>query len=125
MVDSMQGSPSFFGIASCDQIKARRFFGMLLGWKIPAFDPANLTRVDTQTLSGFMHDSDQLRRVTVYFGVDDIEAACARVISLGGKVQSITPDIAGFGRFANCLDDQGMEFHLHQPPTNQTPALSG
>ena len=52
----------------------------------------------------------------VYFSVGDIKEACARVKSLGGEVRSITSDLPGFGRFATCVDDQGMEFHLHQAP---------
>ena len=111
----MLGAPSFFGIASHNQVKARKFFGALLGWTVPPFDPNKLTRIDTEAMSGFMHDTDQLQGVHVYFSVGDIEEACARVESLGGEVRSITSDLPGFGRFATCVDDQGMEFRLHQP----------
>ena len=59
----------------------------------------------------------------LFFRVDDIDAALARVRALGGTVEVL--DIEGdtetrsrsrFGRFKLCRDDQGSPFGLHQPP---------
>jgi predicted enzyme related to lactoylglutathione lyase len=57
----------------------------------------------------------------VFFAVDDIDAAVARVKELGGTVDEV--DVEGgeesqaqFGRFKLCRDDQGSPFGLHQPP---------
>jgi hypothetical protein len=57
----------------------------------------------------------------VFFRVDDIDAAVARVQELGGSVDEVDVEgdeesFATFGRFKLCKDDQGSSFGLHQPP---------
>lgn len=57
----------------------------------------------------------------LFFRVDDIDAALARVRELCGVIvhhdSSDDPvSIARFGQFALCKDDQGSSFGLHQPP---------
>jgi predicted enzyme related to lactoylglutathione lyase len=57
----------------------------------------------------------------VFFAVDDIEAACARVVELGGVVEDVDVEgdeasAAKFGRFKLCRDDQGSAFGLHLRP---------
>jgi uncharacterized protein len=57
----------------------------------------------------------------VFFRVDDMEAALARVRELGGAVDEVDVEgddesVARFGRFKLCHDDQGSPFGLHQPP---------
>jgi predicted enzyme related to lactoylglutathione lyase len=52
----------------------------------------------------------------IYFGVDDADAASARVIELGGTVVR-DPWDSEFGRFAQVTDPQGGLFLLHQVET--------
>src|SRR2546430_11851282 len=51
--------------------------------------------------------------VRLYFRVDDIETAAARVRELGGDVLSI--DDYESGGNAECVDDQGLRFDLFRP----------
>jgi predicted enzyme related to lactoylglutathione lyase len=48
----------------------------------------------------------------VYFEVDDLDAALERVRALGGETGE--PQGGGAGRYANCRDDQGVEFSIFQ-----------
>ena len=57
----------------------------------------------------------------MFFAVDDMDAACARVVELGGTVEDM--DVEGdaesqarFGSFKLCRDDQGSAFGVHQRP---------
>ena len=54
-----------------------------------------------------------------FFKVPDIAAAMAKVEELGGEAKSLDDsdeNVAEFGRFALCKDDQGSSFGLHEPP---------
>ena len=49
---------------------------------------------------------------SVYFEVDDIEAAVAKIRELGGTAEEIEQIQSGF--MASCEDDQGSRFNLWQ-----------
>ena len=49
----------------------------------------------------------------LFFRVDDIESAAARVRELGGEVLSVTDYDSGGN--AECVDDQGLRFDLFRP----------
>jgi uncharacterized protein len=53
----------------------------------------------------------------VYFDVDDINAAAARVNELGGKAGEALP-VPSMGWFAVCGDSEGNEFGLWQNDPN-------
>ena len=72
-------------------------------------------------MPGGIHGGDKGAAPYLFFAVDDIAAAMARVAELGGEV--IDMDIEGdpeqqarTGRFKLCRDDQGSPFGLHQRP---------
>lgn len=48
----------------------------------------------------------------VYFGHDDVDAACERVRELGGRVLVEPWDVPGVGRMAVVEDPQGGTFNL-------------
>jgi len=48
----------------------------------------------------------------VYFGVDDVDAAAAKVESPGGSVEVPLADISGIDRFAGLKDPQGAMFFI-------------
>jgi hypothetical protein len=52
---------------------------------------------------------------TGYIGVDDVDAACAKVKSLGGSVRREPVDIPGIGRFAIVADPSGAVFAMMRP----------
>ena len=77
--------------------------------------------VETSNVPGGIHGGDTGASPYLFFRVDDIDAALARVRELCGVVvhhdSSHDPvSIARFGQFALCKDDQGSSFGLHQPP---------
>jgi uncharacterized protein len=77
--------------------------------------------VGTAGLPGGMHGGDKGAAPYVFFLVDDMEEAMARVRELGGEVvdMGIEGDAeqqAKSGRFKLCRDDQGSSFGLHQRP---------
>jgi predicted enzyme related to lactoylglutathione lyase len=49
----------------------------------------------------------------LYFMVDDLEAAVARVRELGGEADEPQPTEGG--RFSSCRDDQGARFGIWAP----------
>ncbi len=51
---------------------------------------------------------------TVYFGVDDCDAAIEAALRLGGSLANPAMDIAGAGRFALLADPQGAHFFVIQ-----------
>jgi uncharacterized protein len=114
----MSGELSFFELGVGDADRAREFYRALFGWEI-----ADEGTIETPNIPGGLHGGDPGASPYLFFRVDDLDAARARVRELGGEeVQmdggsSDDPDtVAKFGRFAFCKDDQGSSFGLHQPP---------
>ena len=56
-----------------------------------------------------------------YIGVDDVDAAAARLTEAGGRIHRAPDDIPGVGRFAVVADPQGAAFMLFRP-SGQMPA---
>jgi uncharacterized protein len=74
-------------------------------------------------IGGGIHGGDAGASPCVFFRVDDLDAAVARVVELGGRLdppegeeQGGADEVARFGRFAWCRDDEGSGFGLHEPP---------
>ncbi|MEV0116410.1 VOC family protein [Streptomyces sp. NPDC050844] len=117
----MAGEPSFFEIGVEDPERGRAFYGELLGWSFVPGPSGHGYVIDTPGVPGGMHGDDPGASPYLFFKVDDLDTALARVIKLGGTVEApIGADSeesdAAFGRFRLCRDDQGSVFGLHQPP---------
>lgn len=63
-------------------------------------------------MSGLAGGADRPGIVPMY-AVADVHAAARMVRELGG--QAAEPVRQPFGRSAECVDDQGYQFSLHQP----------
>ena len=74
-----------------------------------------MVEVATPTLPIGVHGDDPEAHFEVFFHVADLEAALAAVRSAGGEVLGPVSDSGGFGRWAECRDDQGVRFGLRQP----------
>jgi len=61
---------------------------------------------------GFM-PAGEGETITVYFRVDDIDPYVGQIEALGGRVLTRTDHASGGN--AECIDDQGFRFDLHQP----------
>jgi uncharacterized protein len=118
----MTGELSFFEIGVGDADKARAFYGALFAWRFAEPPSGHGAMIDTPNVPGGVHGGDQGGGVYVFFGVDDMDAAVERVRELGGEAEAIPgadeseENVAKFGRFMLCRDDQGSSFGLHEPP---------
>lgn len=109
----MSGQPSYIELGVPDADRAVTFYSAVLGW---AVDPsAGMTQINTPTLSIGVHGGDPAAHFEVLFAVPDIDAALTAVTTAGGEVVSPVTESPGFGRWAECRDDQGVRFGLRQP----------
>jgi predicted enzyme related to lactoylglutathione lyase len=117
----MSGHPTFFELGVADADRARAFYTGLFGWRMGPGPSGNGYTIETGGVPGGLHGGDAEASPYLFFGVEDIDAAVARVLELGGSVEDADvggdeSSVARFGRFKLCRDDQGSPFGLHQPP---------
>lgn len=117
----MHGAISFFELGVGDAAKGRAFYEGLFGWGFETGPSGAGWVLGTPNIPGGMHPNDAGGSPYLFFAVDDVDAAVARVEALGGEIVDIgvsdSPETeARFGRFRFCKDDQGSPFGLHEPP---------
>ena len=117
----MSGAATFFELGVADAQKGRAFYEGLFGWQFETGPSGDGWVISTPGIPGGMHGGDEGAAPYLFFAVEDMDAALARVEELGGEVTDF--DDGGdaeaqkrFGRFKFCKDDQGSPFGLHQPP---------
>jgi predicted enzyme related to lactoylglutathione lyase len=120
----MNSQPTFFELGVADADRARAFYEGLFGWRMEPGPSGQGYAIDTGGVPGGLHSGDPEAVPYLFFGVDDLDAAVARVRELGGTVQESEHEgdadsSARFGRFKFCRDDQGSPFGLHQPPASR------
>lgn len=106
----MAGDLGSFTIPVADAQCARAFYSGLLGWQCEP--QANGYHITKTTPPGGSHAGEG-PSPQVWFRVDDIQAALARVRELGGRADDPQESPSGWG--AACRDDQGTRFNLWQP----------
>lgn len=110
--------PSYVELGVPDTDTARTFYGAVLGWRFSGEagnGQAETGQHDASGLSIGLHGDDPSSLLEVFFAVDDLDRAAARVTAAGGKLLTSPRESAGFGRHVECEDDQGVRFGLHQP----------
>lgn len=117
----MSGEPVFFEIGVEDVRRGKAFYGALFDWNFsPGPSGEEGFMIGTSGIPGGMHGNDAGAVPYIFFRVDDMDAALARVRELGGSADDIDPSsedsAAEYGRFQLCKDDQGSAFGLHEPP---------
>ena len=121
-MQTMTGAVTFFELGVEDAQRGRAFYEALFGWEFETGPSGNGWVISTGGVPGGMHPGDKGATPYLFFAVEDMDAAVARVKELGGEVVPMDvggddPDsVAKFGRFEFCKDDQGSHFGLHQPP---------
>lgn len=117
----MAGEPSFFSLGVQDVERARAYYAELFGWRMD--ETRGGFAITTTGLPGGVHGGDPRSSPYLFFRVEDLDEALARVQALGGSVEVTghgeeddEESVARFGRFGLCRDDQGSAFGLHQPP---------
>jgi predicted enzyme related to lactoylglutathione lyase len=97
-----------------DAERAAAFYAAVLGWEYtPGHDPRGRRVTGSSPAQGLWGGQP---RSTLFcsYAVDDIAAAVARVRAVGG--QAAEPVRQPYGLSADCTDNQGTQFALHQPP---------
>lgn len=114
----MAGNVTYFEVPSNDIAATQRFWGTLFGWEFREGNFPGYSMIDGPTPLGGAPHEDSSRHPRIYFSVDDIHAAVARVRELGGSAED--PVSIPSGAFAHCIDDQGVEFSLSEEPEDQS-----
>ncbi|MFZ4163937.1 VOC family protein [Brevundimonas sp. NPDC058933] len=104
----------YFTLDTPDVEKARAFYAGLFGW---TFDEGSshptYAHVAASNPAFGITKGEHRAFPHLYFRVDDIHDACARVTALGG--QAAIPAESPSGLSAVVADDQGVSFSLWQP----------
>jgi predicted enzyme related to lactoylglutathione lyase/mannose-6-phosphate isomerase-like protein (cupin superfamily) len=108
------GVPTHLELGAPKGEPSAKFFGALFGWRVHPMQADNFFAQTTLGTVG-IHPGDDGKELVPYFRVADLDAAVARVRELGGKAPDPGGAEAGFGRFAQCEDPQGVRFGLHEP----------
>jgi predicted enzyme related to lactoylglutathione lyase len=110
----MKAQLGYFTMAVGDLDRAKAFYGAIFGWEFdetakPTDRYAHVAGSDVPFgLNDLSGPSARL-----YFRVDDVENATARVKELGGHIDEYGKSETG--GYADCRDDQGNHFSLWQP----------
>jgi predicted enzyme related to lactoylglutathione lyase len=116
----MSGEVSFFELGVGDPERARAFYDELFdSWRFETGPSGQGYVISTGSIPGGVHGGDPGASVYVFFSVPDLDAALEKIKELGGEggpLDDSEENVAKFGRFALCKDDQGSGFGLHQPP---------
>lgn len=121
---SEPGAPSWFELHTRHYPAAVAFYRDVFGWETqvlhdtPGFRYATLRHGEGQ-LAGIMDASGFLpdgvaAHWSVYFGVEDTDAALARIVELGGSILTAAQDTP-YGRLATAADATGAPFKLVAP----------
>lgn len=104
----------YFTLPTRDLARAKTFYGTLFGWTYEeAFSGETYAHIAETSPGGGINASDQSTTPKVWFRIDDIQSAVARIRELGGTAEE--PSQSASGLSAACKDDQGTEFNLWQP----------
>ncbi|HLX89748.1 MAG TPA: hypothetical protein VKR22_14990 [Acidimicrobiales bacterium] len=102
------GDISYLVLRVADLERAERLFSSVLGW---TYEPGNVgVHVTGPAPMTGMSQGDP--GVVLCFQVDDIAAAVDRVTTAGGRSGPV--ETRPYGLEAECADDQGVAFFLHQ-----------
>ncbi len=116
------GQPVWLDLSTPDAEAARRFYGAVLGWEFDIGGPETggyaMCRVGDAFAAGIGQQAPDQQTPpawTVYFGVEDADAAVAAIEGAGGATLVPTMNVLDFGRLAICQDPTGAVFGLWQP----------
>lgn len=125
------GTHCWFELTTPDAPAAEAFYAAVTGWVprdagMPGMRYTLVGPAD-HAIGGIMALTDEMKAGgarpgwTGYVAVADVDAAAAKVRSLGGNVYMPGTDIPGVGRFAIVADPQGAVFALYKDTSGMTP----
>ncbi len=124
------GSFAWFCLMTHSVEKANAFYRDALGWtlsdyEIPGMGKSTIYAVGESQFASpvpLEGDTKQLPSHWIsYIAVADVDASCAQVETLGGKICSPPFDMPTIGRTAVVTDPVGAAFHLYTPERKDQP----
>lgn len=110
----MKSEVSYIEIGTGESGGTRAFLQELFQWDFHPMGDSGNGWFETPSMKAGLHGGDPNPGILVFFSVDDLEAAAARVKELGGEAEEPSGEEPGFGRFCMCRDPQGVSFGLHR-----------
>jgi uncharacterized protein len=123
------GAPSWFELHTRDYPAAVDFYRSVFRWETDQIGDSDEFRYSTMRdpsqegeLAGIMDAASWLpqgapAQWSIYWEVDDVDAAVARTVALGGSVVTEAQDTP-YGRLAAVADPAGAQFKLRTPPAS-------
>jgi hypothetical protein len=109
-----------FEIPADDTNRAKEFWSGIFGIEWQSYDgPVEyymFSNDDQQSGGGLMPRNGQ-NGLTIYFAVEDLDAAREKVQQMGGSVEEKSP-VPGMGWFAHAKDTEGNSFSMWQNDEN-------
>jgi len=136
-VVNAHGRFAWYELVTTDMEAAKDFYTKVMGWGVlDASVPGNAYALFTAgnvAVGGVMDLPEEARKIGVrpswlgYVGVDDVDAAAARITRLGGAVQVPPTDVPGISRFLIFADPQAARLALLRwlRPGQEQPADPG
>lgn len=120
---SHHGRPVWYELLTTDMKAAERFYTTVVGWSVQAFDqspqPYDMwARTDGVPIGGVMDIPPGMTfppHWEMYVAVENLDAAVARIQSLGGGALGPLIEVPGVGRMQTMKDSQGAVFAVIQP----------
>jgi uncharacterized glyoxalase superfamily protein PhnB len=106
-------SIGYFTVDVADGARAAAFYGALFGWDAQTGSQPDGYHIANIDPPGGINGGAGAPGTTLFFRVDDLPSAIARVRELGGRV--VSEEAYASGGNAVCVDDQGVTFNLWQP----------
>lgn len=116
------GSFIWYELLTTDPDAAAAFYGDVIGWTAQSADQPGVDyrifSANGTAVAGHMalpHDAAEAEMRPGwlgYIGVDDVDAAVAKITAAGGSVHMPAMDLEGVGRMAMVADPQGMSFYV-------------
>jgi uncharacterized protein len=105
---------------------AKKFYAEVVGWSFTHQPPAyHVANVGKMGVGGIMQTPPELKSMQPFWAgyifVPDVDAACAEIKRLGGKVHRDPWDVPGVLRMAVVADPTGASFNIMQPYSHEQP----
>ncbi|MFL6140418.1 MAG: hypothetical protein ACJ72N_00925 [Labedaea sp.] len=104
------GDLVYFVLPAADDELAKRFYGPLFDWQFSTGSHPGGWHITNVAPPGGLFGAGAPGPISVYFQVDDIEAAADRIRAAGGTCGPAQPNRAG--AHAACRDNQGLDFFI-------------
>src|SRR5688500_5963909 len=120
----MSGNFVWFDLASDDPAASIAFYTQLMGWTTESWGGGeySMFKGGERTFGGVMPLQDEAKKMGApphwlgYVSVENVDQACEKATSLGGRVFVPGTDIPNVGRFAVLADPAGAVFAVFSSP---------